>query len=260
MPELRATFDHVADIYDRVRPQYPAALFDELFSRLPVRPDVVEVGPGTGQATGWLLDLGARVTAVELGARLASRLRHNFLSRDDLEIIVSSFEAVDLPSHSYDAVVSATAFHWVAAPENLEKPYKLLRPGGWLALIDTVQVAAPADQGFFERVQPIYDRYDEESKGFAPAPEPDQATNPLLPELESSPLYTETSLFRYRWDQTYGTSDYEDLLRSYSTSQAMAEGDREAFIAEISQCIDREFDGRVTRPLVITLTLARSPR
>jgi SAM-dependent methyltransferase len=157
MPELRATFDQVAEIYDRVRPEYPAALFDELFSRLPARPDVVEVGPGTGQATGSLLGLGARVTAVELGPRLAERLRHNFPSRDDLEIIVAHFEAVDLPSHSFDAVVSATAFHWIAAPENLEKPHALLRPGGWLALIDTVQVTAPADHGFFERVQPIYD-------------------------------------------------------------------------------------------------------
>jgi hypothetical protein len=152
-------------------------------------------------------------------------------------------------------VVSATAFHWVAAPENLEKPYQLLRPGGWLALIDTVQVAAPSDAGFFESVQPIYDRYGE-SKGFVPSPAPDQATNRLLPELEASPLYAETLLFRYRWDQTYTTPDYADLLRSYSTSQAMAEGDREALIAEISQCIDRAFNGRVTRPLVITLTLA----
>jgi hypothetical protein len=39
----------------------------------------------------------------------------------------------------------------------------------------------------------------------------------------------------------------------------MAAGDREALIAEISQCIDHEFGGRVTRPLVITLTLARTP-
>jgi SAM-dependent methyltransferase len=259
MAELRTGFDRVADIYDRVRPQYPAALFDELFSRLPVRPDVVEVGPGTGQATGSLLDRGARVTAVELGSHLADRLRQNFPSRSDLEVIVSSFEAVDLPSHSFDAVVSATAFHWVAAPENVEKPYELLRPGGWLALIDTVQVAAPSDRGFFERVQPIYDRFGE-SKGFVPAPAPDHATNRLLPELEASPLYAETLLFRYRWDQTYETSDYADLLRSYSTSQAMAENDRKAFIAEISQCIDHAFDGRITRPLVITLTLARTPR
>jgi SAM-dependent methyltransferase len=258
VPERRATFDHVADIYDRVRPQYPAALFDELFSRLPIRPDVVEVGPGTGQATGSLLNLGARVTAVELGSRLADRLRHNFGSRDALEIIVSSFEGVDLPSDAFDAVVSATAFHWVATPENLEKPYKLLRPGGWLALIDTVQVAAAVDKGFFERAQPIYDRYGE-SKGFVPSPAPDQATNPLLPELEASPLYDETLLLRYRWDQTYRTSDYADLLRSYSTSQAMVAGDRERLIAEISQCIDREFEGRVTRPLVITLTLAHIP-
>jgi SAM-dependent methyltransferase len=242
-----------------VRPQYPGPLFDELFSRLPVRPEVVEVGPGTGQATGALLDRGARVTAIELGPHLADRLRRHFPKRDELEIIVSSFEAVDLPARSFDAVVSATAYHWVHRPENVEKPHELLRPGGWLALIDTVQVAAPSDDGFFERVQPVYDRFGE-SEGHLPPPEPDQATNRLLPEFEASPLYAETQLFRYRWDQTYATSDYADLVRSYSTSQAMAEEKREALIAEITRCIDREFDGRITRPLVITLALARTPR
>jgi hypothetical protein len=156
--------------------------------------------------------------------------------------------------------VSATAFHWIAAPENLEKPHELLRPGGWLALIDTVQVTEPADHGFFERVQPIYDTYYGESKGFVPSPAPDHATNRLLPDLDASPLYGETFLFRYRWDQTYETSDYADLLRSYSTSHVLAEDDREALISEISQCVDREFGGRVTRPLVITLTLARTRR
>jgi SAM-dependent methyltransferase len=257
MPEPRATFDQVADTYDRERPRYPAALFDQLFSRLPAHPEVVEVGPGTGQATGSLLDLGARVTAVELGPRLAGRLGHNFPGRDELEIVVSSFEAVDLPRHAFDAVVSATAFHWITAPENLEKPSALLRPGGWLALIDTVQVDAPADRGFFERVQSIYDRYGE-SKGFVPAPAPEQATSRLWPDLEASPLYGETLLFRYRWDQTYRTSEYADLMRSYSNSQTMAERDREALIGEISQCIDQEFGGRVTRPLVMALTLART--
>jgi hypothetical protein len=127
-------------------------------------------------------------------------------------------------------------------------------------------VSAPADQGFFERVQPIYDRYscDEsdhrEPKGFVPSSAPDHATNRLLPELEASPLYAETLLFRYRWDQTYETSDYADLLRSFSTSQAMAGTEREALITEISQCVDHEFGGRVTRPLVITLALACTPR
>ena len=71
---LRLGFDAVPEIYDRIRPRYPSALYDELFALLPPEPRIVEVGPGTGQATADLLKRGAEVTAVEIGHDLASFL------------------------------------------------------------------------------------------------------------------------------------------------------------------------------------------
>jgi hypothetical protein len=41
---------------------------------------------------------------------------------------------------------------------------------------------------------------------------------------------------------------------------AMGEGKGEALIADVTGLIDDEFGGQVTRPLVITLTMARTPR
>jgi SAM-dependent methyltransferase len=255
--ELRGGFDRVADLYDRIRPTYPPELFEELFSRLPARPDVVEVGPGTGQATGALLDHHARVTAVELGTNMAERLGRNFAVRHDLGIIVSSFEDAVLPNHSFDALVSATAYHWVTGPARWEKPSEVLRPGGWVAIIDTIQVDEPTDRGFFERVQPIYDHYGPPGNQRPPIPAA-EATSPCLVELADSPRYDMPRLFRYRWDQTYTTVGYADLMRSYSVSQAMPPAEREELIAAIADCVTHEFGGQVTRPLVITLTLARS--
>ncbi len=46
MKDLRSGFDEVADVYDRVRPSYPDALFEELFTRLPDPCHLVEVGAG----------------------------------------------------------------------------------------------------------------------------------------------------------------------------------------------------------------------
>jgi hypothetical protein len=43
--DIRLSFNEVADIYDKVRPSYPADLFDALFQRLPSQPEIVEVGP-----------------------------------------------------------------------------------------------------------------------------------------------------------------------------------------------------------------------
>jgi len=65
------SFDPAAEIYDEIRPSYPAAVFDYLFDLLPPRPNILEVGPGTGQATRDLLRRGAVVHAIEIGPAMA---------------------------------------------------------------------------------------------------------------------------------------------------------------------------------------------
>jgi SAM-dependent methyltransferase len=257
VPELREGFDRVPRIYDRVRPRYPAPLFDELFARLPDSPDVVEVGPGTGQATGALLRHHARVTAVELGPNLADHLRRNFAGEDGLTVVVSSFEDVVLPAHSFDALVSASAYHWVDEPVRMNKPPELLRPGGWVSIIDALQVRAPTVLGFFERARHVYARYGQ-AGDHVTVPTPEQAESPYASAFRQAPGYDPVECFRYRWDQTYDTAGYADLMRSYSVSQAMPEREREALIADMSTFIDEDFKGQVTRPLVVTMMMARS--
>src|SRR4029079_16021192 len=60
---LRAIFDEDAERYDRARPGYPAELFADLAALTGLRPGdrVLEVGPGTGQATVPLAKRGYRV-------------------------------------------------------------------------------------------------------------------------------------------------------------------------------------------------------
>jgi hypothetical protein len=64
-------------------------------------------------------------------------------------------------------------------------------------------------------------------------------------------------LIRYRWDQTYTTASYVDLMRTYSHTQAMPATERSALLSDMSAFIDDEFEGSTTRPLVITLTMAQ---
>ena len=69
---MRDSFDEVPELYDRVRPGYPEAVFDDLVSLagLVAGSRVLELGPGTGQATVPLARRGLAVTAVELGSGL----------------------------------------------------------------------------------------------------------------------------------------------------------------------------------------------
>src|SRR6267378_2450857 len=108
----RKSFDKAAETYHEIRPGYPSRMFDDLFRVLPVRPRILEVGPGTGQATRDLLGRGAVVHAIEIGPAMAAKLRVN-LPSDELRVTIGDFERVDVPDRSMGAVFSATAYHWL---------------------------------------------------------------------------------------------------------------------------------------------------
>ena len=78
--ELREIFNRDEADYDRYRPGYPAEVFTAIRDYTGVGQDgvAVEIGPGTGQATGPMLAMGCRVTAVELGDRLAAFLGEKY--------------------------------------------------------------------------------------------------------------------------------------------------------------------------------------
>jgi len=256
---LRLGFNQVPELYDRIRPTYPAELFDEVFAHLAERPALVEVGPGTGQATVELVGRGARVVAVEPGNGLARVLRRK-LPGDELEILVTTFEDADLADARFDGVVSASAYHWVPPPHRVDTPARILRPGGLMILIDVNQVESPVDRGYFARARPIYDRYGRGLPGFR-LHTPDDVVPEHVGDFVRSERFDPPRLFRYRWDQVYSASEYADLKRTDSGSLAMQAAEREAMIADLSQLVTDEFGGSITRPIVVTLMLAtrRSP-
>ena len=156
--DIRLSFNEAVEIYDKVRPSYPIDLFDALFQMLPSQPEIVEVGPGTGQATKDLLARGASVLAIEIGPEMAAKLRSNLFS-DRLRIEVGDFEVMEIKAGEADAVFSATAYHWITQEAQTDRPAAILRPGGLVAVVDLIQVDSPDDAGFFAAGLPIYERY-----------------------------------------------------------------------------------------------------
>jgi SAM-dependent methyltransferase len=259
--EERLGFDNVPEIYDRARPSYPDPLFDDLLDYAGAPSSgalrALEIGPGTGKATASLLERGIEVTAVEIGAQLAAFLRRK-LPDERLTVINAAFEDLAVEPASYDLVVSATAFHWVDPAVRYTKTHDALRPRGVIAIISTNQIASGVDRGYFDRVRPIYLKYwPDEQLTEVPG---EDVTPAEHGDLLASGLFADVRLRRYRWDQTYPTAQYADLVRSYANTQAMMPDASEALIADLCDVLDREYGGSVTRPLVMTLTLGRKPR
>ncbi len=130
-------FNEVATEYDRHRPTYPDVLIDGACKRaaLETGDRVLEIGCGTGQLTGSLMQRGLQITAVEPGARLADIAAQRLHGLGNLELINARFEDADLGGEKFRAVFCASAIHWVDPDMGWQRAAQALVPGGTLTLI-----------------------------------------------------------------------------------------------------------------------------
>jgi SAM-dependent methyltransferase len=146
----RGRFGEDVDAYERTRPVAPDNVFADIMRLAGLQPgsDVLEIGPGTGQATRQLARRGLRVLAVEIDGRLAERSCANVADFANVEIVESSFEAFEAAGRIWDAVVACNSFHWVDPRVRFAKVADVLRPDGYLAILST-PVVVPADASRF---------------------------------------------------------------------------------------------------------------
>ena len=144
------------DGYEDGRPTYPEAVYAALAEAGALRPGITvfEVGPGTGQATARLIEVGvASLAAVEPDPQLAAYLATRFADTV-VEVVNASFEAADLPPGAFDLGIAATSFHWVDPATGLARAHDLLRPGGIWAMWWNL-VHDPAGDAFSRALLPI---------------------------------------------------------------------------------------------------------
>jgi ubiquinone/menaquinone biosynthesis C-methylase UbiE len=135
--QRRVLFDGVAGQYDATRRGYPAEVADAVVANAGIGPGaaVLEIGCGTGQFTRQLAARGFNLTAIDIGAAMVEAARRN-VADAAARFQVCPFEDF-ADGGPFDLIVSATAFHWIDPGVGLAKAARLLRPGGWLALVTT---------------------------------------------------------------------------------------------------------------------------
>lgn len=123
-----------ADVYERGRPDYPAAAIEAIVERLDLRPGrtVLDLAAGTGKLTRLLVPSGANVLAVEpvpeMRAELERRVR-------GIAVLSGTAERIPLTDAYVDAVTVGQAFHWFDADLALREIHRVLAPGGGVGLI-----------------------------------------------------------------------------------------------------------------------------
>jgi ubiquinone/menaquinone biosynthesis C-methylase UbiE len=153
-PHARS-FELVAEVYERARPEYPAEAVAWIAETLDLREGrtVLDLGAGTGKLTRALVATGAHVVAVEPGDAMLAELKRVV---PDVEAVRGGAEAIPLGDDSVDAVTVGQAFHWFRHDEAIPELHRVLRRGGAVALIwNSRDQARPLQREISELIKPF---------------------------------------------------------------------------------------------------------
>ena len=130
-------FSNRADAYVRGRPSYPHALVEQLqiVKALKQGHTVVDIGVGTGLSAEPFLRSGYAVIGVEPNASMRAAGDQHLREFPSYRSVAGTAEATTLADDAVDLVIAGQAFHWFDVPRALIEVRRILRHGGWAALI-----------------------------------------------------------------------------------------------------------------------------
>lgn len=196
-------------MYDRRRPGYPAAVYDDLLALLDRAERALEAGAGTGKASVELARRGFEVVAFEPDREMAAVAR-NATERLFVEIVERPFEEWRGEAGSFDLIASAQAWHWVDQDVGPEVARRALWPGGVLAV--WWNQAGDWDGPVRDALTAAYERH-------APCLA-DSVVNspvhPLRPDSIAIEGFKPLKPRSYNWERSYDASAYGELLQTHS--------------------------------------------
>lgn len=123
--------------YIKYRPGYPPEVL-ELFRReMKLQPSsvIADIGSGTGISARFFLENGNPVYGVEPNRAMREASLEFLRDYPYFKSIDGTSENTNLPAESVDFIVAAQAFHWFKGKETRDEFKRILRPGGYVALI-----------------------------------------------------------------------------------------------------------------------------
>jgi ubiquinone/menaquinone biosynthesis C-methylase UbiE len=159
--EFRRVFDAIPEQFDKFRPRYSEELFTYLILDAGIGPGkrVLEIGPGTGQATEPVLRSGCEYHAIELGEHLYRKMREKYGHLANFNIVNDDFITHDFGDMKFDMIYSAATIQWIPEDVAFAKTFELLKPGGTLAMMLTSADYRSDNEALYEKIQALYDCY-----------------------------------------------------------------------------------------------------
>lgn len=133
----RTWYSPVAEIYYNARPAYPASQINRAvaLAQLSSEASVIEIGCGPGNATVAFAQFGFLMTCLEPNSDFCQLVQRNCAGYPNVEIFNTTFEEWQLKESQFDAVLSASAFHWISPEIKYVKAAEALHDNSFLILL-----------------------------------------------------------------------------------------------------------------------------
>ena len=226
-PVSSVGFARGAEVYERVRPEYPDRAVDWAVERLGLGSGsvVLDLAAGTGKLTRALVARRLKVLAVDPSAEMLAQLRTGL---PDLEVREGTAEAIPLEDATVDAVTVAQAFHWFDPQPALREIHRVLRPNGGLALFSNLR----------ENADPVQVAWEEIVRD-AKASVRDRETLDKRAEIARSGLFGPLEELEDRWTQHLSVDEFVGLVASRSYVSRLASPERERILSEVRAAAER---------------------
>jgi ubiquinone/menaquinone biosynthesis C-methylase UbiE len=135
--ETKRIFSKKAEKYARYRCDYSPEAVSFLFekARLTSSSAVADIGAGTGILTRHFAGKVGQVYAVEPNDEMRALLERDLAGVPGLSILSTCAEDTGLPDQSVDVITVGTAIHWFDPQPTRQEFLRILKPGGWLAVL-----------------------------------------------------------------------------------------------------------------------------
>jgi len=226
-------FGREAEVYERVRPSYPADAVAWLVDNLGLGPGriVLDLAAGTGKFTRLLVPSGTTLLAAEP----VEGMRRRFVAAvPGVPIVAAVAEALPIAPRSLDAVTVAQAFHWFDADRAFGEFARVLRPRGRVGLIWN---ARDRSTDWVNEVWSIMDRVEKR----APWRDHEQG-NDAAPRSRAGfgPVHTET----FRHEQSITPEGVVDRIASVSHVAVLPVAERKRVLDEVRGVLTHHPDAR----------------
>lgn len=159
--EFRKIFDTIPEKFDKWRPKYNDDTFEFIINhtQLDCRKAVLEIGPGTGQATEPILKTGCNYLAIELGEHLFDFTKRKFKNYNNFHIVNGDFETYNFGNKKFDLIYSAAAIQWIPEQIAFSRSFELLKNGGFLAMMMMHGDYQTPNEALYNDIQKVYAQY-----------------------------------------------------------------------------------------------------